>query len=255
MIGQVTIGKSFGGIVRYVMDKDGAKVLDEHGVRSHDPILAIQDFNIIRLQKSRLKNAVWHTSISFAYDDKVDEQFMRNIGREYLERIDLRDHQYLIVQHRDTKHSHIHIISNRVGFNGEVASDKFCKNRTASICDKLEIKYGLTIARHQKSSVTRDKVPLKKQVKNDLNKFITQALEKRIHSFKDLELELKSKGVAVLFQVQGIGRINGISFKYQDLKLKGSSISKAFSYGRLARALHRNYDQSEDQENDQRRKN
>ena len=255
MIGQVTIGKSFGGIVRYVMDKEGAKVLDQHGVRSQDPVLTIQDFNIIRLQKSRLKNAVWHTSISFAYDDKLDEYLMRQIGRDYLERTGLHDHQYLMVQHQDTKHAHIHIISNRVGFNGEVADDKFCKNRTASICDKLEIKYGLTIARHQKSGLSRDKIPLKKQVKNDLHKFITEALEKKIHSFEELEYELKRKGADLLFQVQGTGRINGISFKYKDLKLKGSSISKAFSYGRLARALHRNYDQSEDQENDQRRKN
>ncbi len=41
MIGQVTIGKSFGGVVRYVMEKEGAKVLEQDGVRAINPVLTI----------------------------------------------------------------------------------------------------------------------------------------------------------------------------------------------------------------------
>lgn len=253
MIGQVSIGKSFGGVVRYVIEKNGAKVLDQFGVRSQSPALATQDFNLIRTQRSGVKNAVWHTSISFAYEDKVNEQLMIKIGREYLDKISLRDHQYLMVKHRDTKHEHIHIISNRIGFNGDVVTDKWCKNRTASICDSLEEKYGLTVARKQRNkSRIHDKVPLKKQVKNDLHLMITQALKKGTTSFDLFEAQLKSKNVEVLYQIQKTGRVNGISFKHRNLTLKGSSIDKSFSYKRIAKSLDQNNRQSEDQSNDKR---
>lgn len=253
MIGQVSIGKSFGGVVRYVMEKSGAKVLDQFGVRSQNPALATQDFNAIRSQRSGVKNAVCHASISFAYEDKINEQLMIKIGREYLDKMKLRDHQYLMVQHHDTKHEHIHIISNRIGFDGDVVTDKWCKNRTASICDSLEEKYGFTVARKQrKKSRIHDKVPLKKQVKNDLHLMITQALKKGTTSFDLFEAQLKSKNVEVLYQIQKTGRVNGISFKHRNLTLKGSSIDKSLSYKRIAKALDQNNRQSEDQSNDKR---
>ncbi|MDA0195869.1 MAG: relaxase/mobilization nuclease domain-containing protein [Bacteroidetes bacterium] len=149
MIGKVTIGKSFGGVVRYIMEKEGAEVLEQSGVRAINPILAIQDFNAIRIQRPGIKNAVWHTTLSFAYQDTVSSEQMIHISKDYLKTIGLDENQFLMAGHYDTKHQHIHIISNRIGFYGQVVSDQWCKNRTANICDQLEEKYGLIVARCQ----------------------------------------------------------------------------------------------------------
>ncbi|CAN0211844.1 unnamed protein product, partial [Chrysoparadoxa australica] len=48
-----------------------------------------------------IKNAVWHTSISFAYEDKLTRENMIAIGKDYLEGIGLKDNQYLKVRHQD----------------------------------------------------------------------------------------------------------------------------------------------------------
>ena len=58
MIGKTNIGKTFGGCVHYVMEKDRAEVLDEKGVRRQNAIVATQDFNRIRSQNPRIQNAV-----------------------------------------------------------------------------------------------------------------------------------------------------------------------------------------------------
>jgi len=257
MIGQVTIGKSFGGVVRYVMEKDKAEVLDEWGIRSINPILATQDFNAVRIQKSNVKNVVWHTSISFAYDDKISSDQMISIGKEYLEKMGLSDNQYLMVCHHDTKHEHIHIVSNRVGYGGRLTSDKWCKNRTAHVCDLLEEKYGLTIAKDQwkLKVLASDKVPIKKEIKERIKLALASGLTHGISDFDQLSESLKEQGIELIFHTQKTGRVNGISFRCKGMTFKGSSIDKSYSFKRLAKGLSNNSSYDKDQDNDQRRKN
>jgi len=83
MIGKTSIGKSFYGVAHYVMDKEGAEILDAHGIRSHSAALAAKDFESIRDQHSRLNTAVWHTSISFAHEDKVDNSLTKSTRRPW----------------------------------------------------------------------------------------------------------------------------------------------------------------------------
>ena len=242
MIGQTTTGKSFGGCVRYVMEKDGAEVLDQSGVRSENSTVATQDFNTMRQQNPDVKNAVWHTSISFAHQDKINNEQMREIAKDYVNKMELDKSQYLVVRHNDTTHEHMHIIANRVQYDGNTVSDKFNKNRTARTCDELEVKYGLTIAREQGKSkdIANDKVPVKKEVKEDIRTAIGESLQRGRSTWNDLEKDLKSKGIKVKLQEQSTGRVNGVSFKKNNMSIKGSAVDKSFSYARLNRDLEKN---------------
>jgi hypothetical protein len=242
MIGKVVIGKSFNGCVRYVMEKPGAQVLDQSGVRSRTAAEAIEDFNTYRKAKPNVKNAVMHSSISFAHQDKVDNDLMMRIGRDYVEKMDMQDHQYLLVRHQDTQHEHMHIISNRIGYNGEVASDRWCKNRAAHACDELEVKYGLTIAREQGKNKTTllDKVPVKKRLKEEISGAIEKGLDEGIYDLDGLAEHLSAAKISVEVKTQRTGRINGISFEKEGMAFKGSAISRDFSYGRLQKKLEEN---------------
>jgi hypothetical protein len=257
MIGQVSIGKSFGGVVRYVLEKDKAEVLDVWGIRAPNSIVATADFNAVRCLRPKIKNAVWHASLSFAHADKLSRDQMIEIGKDYLEKICLYDHQYLMVRHHDTCHDHIHIIANRIGFNGHLASDRWSKNRTARTCDMLEEKYGLTVARNQWKNklLTSDKVPLKKQVKDQIRLALSSCLEHGFSDFDQLSATLKDKGIELVFHTQKTGRINGISFRCQGLTFKGSSIDSSFSFRSLVRRLSQNRFYDKDKDHDKRRKN
>lgn len=240
MIGQTVIGKSFGGCVRYVMEKDGAEILEASGVRSDNPRSAEQDFNMIRKQNQRVINAVWHTSISFAYEDKVNAEMMKEIAKDYISKVGLDNSQYLIVKHNDTKHEHMHIVANRVQYNGQTVSDQYCKNRTAKACDELEVKHSLTIARGHSSEHINDKIPNKKEIKLQLGNILKEGIEKGCSSWDELKDHLGKSNVQLNIQTQSTGRVNGVSFSKDDWAIKGSAIDKKYSFSKLEKLLNQN---------------
>ncbi len=244
MIGKVSIGKTFRGCVNYVMGKKGAEVITAHGVRVESPLYATHDFDTIRKQNSGISNAVWHTSISFAHQDRVTDELMKKVASDYLDRMKLSDNQYLIVKHTDTRHQHMHIISNRVGFDGKVVTDQWCKNRTARACDLMEEKYKLTIARDQSQGMQKvqDKREGVKDVKEDIKRAIDDSLRKGISNYDSLKRDLAKKNIDLQLQKQSTGRINGVTFRKDDLIVKGSAIDKDFSYKRLLKTLEQNQD-------------
>ncbi len=241
MIGKVTIGKTFGGCVHYVMEKDWAEVLNEKGVRIQSTIVATQDFNRIRWQIPKIQTAVWHTSISFAYDDKVSNELMRNIANEYVNRIGLKDHQYLVVRHNDSRHQHLHIVANRIGYDGSVTTDKWCKNRTARLCDHLEQEYQLTIARqHRSKGLSLDKITGKHRIKLEIRQTIQDLLDHGIKGMELLKRKLSREGIETRLYKRQNGKAYGVSFRKDGIAFKGSTIHRELSYNKLQKQLDLN---------------
>jgi hypothetical protein len=171
---------------------------------------------------------------------------MNRVAKDFIDKMEIGDFQYLIVRHNDTAHEHMHIISNRIGFKGELASDKWCKNRAAKACDELEETYGLTVARYQqnKKDVRLDKVPVIKRAKEAIRGAIQDGLDRGVDDLDEFIEVLSKKGIGVKIKKQSTGRINGISFEKDGLAFKGSAISRAFSYGRLNKQLEENWSQN-----------
>jgi hypothetical protein len=67
-------------------------------------------------------------------------------AREYMEKMEIKDTQYLIVQHQYRQHPHIHIIYNRVDYQGKTITDRFQRQRNAKICKELTVKHGYYLA-------------------------------------------------------------------------------------------------------------
>ncbi len=233
MIGKVVHGKSFRGCVLYCMEKEHAEVLDCYGVRMESAEMAIRDFNRVKSLNTRLEKAVWHTAISFAPEDTIDNELMVKVARDYIEKIGLGNSQYLVIRHKDTSHQHLHIVANRITLQGDTVSDRFSMNRSASICDELELKYNLTVARGHGQGRKKDKVPVLQKAKKDIRIVMAKGLDQGINSWQHLERYLKSKDVELQFQKQSTGRINGISFRMGEISVKGSAVDRAFSYQRL----------------------
>ena len=107
MIGKVIAAKSFAGTVNYVM-KDSCQVLDSEGVIPPDAKNMIRDFKDQAMLNPRLKNAVGHISLSFSEQDKdkLSDQWMTEIAREYMQKMGIENTQFMIVRHTDTDHPH-----------------------------------------------------------------------------------------------------------------------------------------------------
>jgi hypothetical protein len=220
------------------MTKKGAEILFAHGVRTDTILNTSNDFESIQKLKHKLKNTIVHTSISFPYEDssKLTNAKMEAIGRRFLEKLGLENHQTLCVRHNDSKHFHFHLINNRLGWDGKVYSDSFLKNRAAMACDELEVEFDLTVARGHGQTI-KHKWNEKNAVKEEISSAINEGLAKGVSSFKELGLHLKPYGIEMKIQYHKNQQVNGLSFRKGEIALKGSAIDKRFSYKRISKQM------------------
>src|ERR1700755_1046231 len=148
MIGKVITGKSFGGCIRYVVQKHDAIILDAAGIRIQEASQMINDFNLQRKFNPDLGKAVGHIVLSWSVNDaaKLNDELMVTLAKEYLHKMKIRDTHSLVVKHNRREHPHIHIIYNRVDNNGKTISDNFQKQRNVHVTKELTLKHGFYLS-------------------------------------------------------------------------------------------------------------
>ena len=134
MIGKIIAGSSFGATVGYVM-KEQSRILSFKGIEPPNVQDMVRDFKDQTLLNPRIKNAVGHISLSFSPKDadRLTDPVMAQIAREYMERMGIRNTQFLIVRHTDQAHPHCHIVYNRVGNNGQTKPKKNKNTRNSKL--------------------------------------------------------------------------------------------------------------------------
>jgi hypothetical protein len=96
------------------------------------------------------KKPVIHISLNPHPDDKLTDNQLADIGREYMDRLGYGGQPYLIFKHEDIGREHIHIVSLRVDCDGKLIKNSFEHKRSKEITELLEQKYGLIPAEGQK---------------------------------------------------------------------------------------------------------
>jgi len=238
MIGKVITGKSFGGCVRYVLEKEDAVILDAAGVRIQQVSQVINDFNLQRKLNPDLGKAVGHNVLSWSINDtdRLTDELMVNIAKDYLHKMKIRDTQYLVVKHNDREHPHIHIVYNRVDNNGKTISDNFQKERNVKIAKELTLKHGFHIA-SGKEQVKRQQLKGGDKVKYELFDAIRFA-SKKVKTIDELIRVLAKSGITTYLKYKGkTEEVQGISFSKGEYKFKGSEIDRSLSYARLIQAI------------------
>lgn len=240
MIIKTKIGKSFGGCVNYLTEKDRAEILQAEGVRMDTAEHMTADFNQVRKINPDLGKAVWHASVSFPEADrgKVTDELMKNIAKDYADKFGLE--QYAVIKHNDAKHEHFHIVGNRVKYDGKTVSDKFCASRGVELSKRLELKYELSQVKGKEISKTN----VQALHGHDKAKYeIYGAIQKELPSCKsvgELSEKLKTHGIETLLKTQSTGRVYGISFSKGSECFKGSEIDKKFSIGNINKNIENN---------------
>ena len=85
---------------------------------------------------------------------------MTQIAREYMEKMNVRDTQYILVRHTDREHPHCHLVYNRVDNRGKAIPDGNDRYRNEKACKELTQKYGLYFY-PGKECVNVDRLPKK----------------------------------------------------------------------------------------------
>lgn len=241
MIGKIVSGKSFGGCIRYVVQKSQAEILHGEGIRLENHVHMTNDFNMQRKLRPELGKAVAHISLNFSQVDKgkLSSEKMLELAKEYLQKMNIKDTQVLIVRHRDAGHPHCHIIYNRVDNNGKTIPDNHQFKKNVAVCKEITLKHGLHIA-YGKSKVNRQALK-----GTDKEKYLIHDLVKsaglNAKSWKQFEAGLAKQGITLHFKYAGTtDKIQGISFKKGEYTFKGSELDRSMSFSKLDSLFERN---------------
>lgn len=255
MIAKQIKGKDFYGVLAYNEKKveQGVGYVLDTNISYGKTVDMTQEFNIVRQLRPRLGKAVYHVSLNLPYEDKLSDKKFVALGNDYLKGMGFDDNQYIMYRHSDQEHEHIHIIANRVKFSGKLVSDSKDYERSERLIRKLELKYGLSqlenIQLTRKASITHQEIQKAFRTgEAPIKLMLQQYLESAISNSKnttDFVTELRKKKISPKFNTsKSTGRVTGISFKYDDVIYKGSTLGRKYSWNNIIKRI--DYEQDRD---------
>ena len=249
MIAKIMKGSGFKGVINYILDpKKGMELIDCSGVRTDSISHIAQSFIDQTKLNPRVGKVVGHISLSFSVQDssKLSNEWMAQIAREYMEKLGIKDTQFIIGRHFDKEHPHVHIAFNRIDNNGKTISDRNDRFRSEKICKELTAKYGLYFA------TGKEQVKEYRLKEPDKTKYeIYQALKAEIvrcRDWKALFTHLKEQDIDVRFKYKGNSQeVQGVIFEKNGYHFNGSKVDRNFSYSKIDFALQQNNREHEQQ--------
>lgn len=242
MIAKIMKGSDFRGVVSYILnDEKGTQIIDADGLFLENNDTIAQGFIGQAQMNPKVTKAVGHIALSFSKEDapRLNNAIMAQIAREYMERMGIKDTQYIIGRHFDKEHPHVHIAFNRIDNNGKTISDKNDRSRSERVCKELTKKYGLHFA-NGKEQVKMDRLREPDKTRYELYQILKTEVG-RCRDWKTLLERLERQGVGVQFKYKGqTDEIQGIVFSMNGYRFNGSKVDRQFSYSKIDATLVRN---------------
>ena len=151
MIAKISATENLGGALGYnfkKVEKGEASILlaaelyqDKEGTYTMAEVFA--DMQALIPEKCRTKKMVFHCSLNPQPDEKLSDERLTQIAKEYMEALGYGNQPYIVFKHNDIAREHIHIVSLRVDSKGRKIDDRFEKRRSTHITAALERKFGL----------------------------------------------------------------------------------------------------------------
>ena len=229
MIAKIVKGASFRGCVQYVTGKDEAKILASDGVLLGSVGNIADSFEYQRGLNPKYSKPVGHIALSFKPEDKekLTDEMMAKIAREYMELMGIRDTQFILVRHHNTANPHCHLVYNRVDNNGKIISDKFERKRSEKIVKHLKDKYGLTYS-DGKGQTRTERLHYTERTKFEIQNAVKTALQAS-RTWQQFTDRLKQQGIEVEFKRRRCSDdvIEGITFIKGGMRFKGSQLGSS----------------------------
>jgi hypothetical protein len=250
MIGIMTLGQSFSGCIAYCLEdkinlseeqkmelsinenlqhKDRAEVIYYNNCFGDAKELASQ-FNDVRKLSARVEKPVLHISLRLAPGESLSKDQLVEIAQSCAAEFKFDKNQYVCALHKDTREQHIHIVANRVGYDGKAVSLTNNYRRMANFCRQMEKKYNLREVLNPRKFLLKEErlIPRQDMRKERLKMDIRETLQ-QVTSYQEFANKMKALGYTVL-------KGRGISFiDDKKVKIKGSEVG--FSLSKIERIL------------------
>lgn len=261
MIAIQKIGKSFMGALSYNLKKLNhadpnrrAELLDSN-FTTLEKMQIKNEVELLRQLRPNLNRYVYHTSLNFSIDEEpfLDNRKLLAIAHDYLYENGFDNHQYLIFRHYDADHPHLHLLVNRIGFDGAVVSDSNNYKKSEAVLRKLEQKYNLmpvnSSEKTKERAAKKDELEMvirkgKPSDKMLLQQIIKQLINTRHITLQEFIRQAEAKDVHLLFNQATTGRVSGITYFHNGFKIKGQALGNIFKWAEIIKKL--DYEQIRD---------
>src|SRR6185437_11496847 len=107
----------------------------------HDKLHRFQKLNELN---ERAEKSTLHISLNFHPDDQLTKEQLSEIAAIYMDRIGMGNQPYLVYQHHDSGHPHIHLVTSLIQPNGiRIPTNNMGKNQSTEARKEIDKLYGL----------------------------------------------------------------------------------------------------------------
>lgn len=154
MVARITSGRSIRGALNYNEDKvaQGQAVFigAENYLKESDRLSVEEKLFVLKDRagrNERVKTNCVHISLNFESSEKIPAEKMRQIARDYMERIGFSGQPCLVYRHEDAGHPHLHIVSTNIKADGErISLHNLGRCASEKARQEIEVKHGLVQA-------------------------------------------------------------------------------------------------------------
>lgn len=188
MVARIGYGKSIGRILNYNENKvkEGlAEFLLANQFGCEADSLSFSNklcrFENVIMANTRAKSNAIHVSLNFDVGESILADTLQDIAVEYMEKIGFGEQPYLVYQHFDAAHPHLHIVTTNIQDNGKrIDLHNIGREKSEPARKEIEKKYGLVIAENKKVSLDwiikpaeiRDAVYSKSETKRTISNIV-----------------------------------------------------------------------------------
>jgi hypothetical protein len=145
-------------------------------------------FKALNELNTRAKTNTLHISLNFDPSESLPRERLVQIAATYLAKIGFGDQPYLVYEHKDAGHPHIHIVTTTIQENGRrINTYNIGKNQSQKARKEIEVAFGLVRAGGMKTAQKEGDDLLATQKirygKTDTKRAITNVLHNVLHSY------------------------------------------------------------------------
>lgn len=131
----------------------------------------LEAFQSLTQLNERSKQKAIHISLNFAESDHLDDRQLIRVAGDFMRGIDFGDQPWLLYQHVDAGHPHLHVVTTNIRPDGSrISNDLRSPHHLKQICFQLEEKHHLTPAIPMPDLFGADKPPIQQQEPKYLQK-------------------------------------------------------------------------------------
>ena len=235
MIGKAKSISHVSNAINYAKNKKGAAEISRHNVAGETGREIAKEFRVFQNLNARCERNSFSVVLSPSIPDgiKLTHADFAKLADDFLERMKLKEQQYISFLHSDRDHRHLHIFVNRIDSNGKAYKDHFISKKAQRIVESIAKERGFTTAKEiQQQKEER----LSNQIINAHEKILPQKPQNIFEYAEQMNLF----GIQMHFKQASDGKVVGIKFRIGEESIKASSVHRSFSAANLQKLILQN---------------